>query len=70
MKKFYTTLVLAAAVAFSASAADFQSKQLEGKELKQISSEMSVSRLEAGAIKMAAPTAMKVKPSKVQDILG
>lgn len=70
MKKFYTTLVLAAAVAFSASAADFQSKQLQGKELKQISSEMSVSRLEAGAIKMAAPTAMKVKPSKVQDILG
>lgn len=65
MKKFYTTLVLAAAVAFSASAADLQSKQLRYQE-SMVGNTIAV---ENSSKAMKAPVA-KAKPQKVEDIYG
>lgn len=68
MKKFYSTLALAAAVALSASAADYKALE-HNYELKSAAFEKASAVVEAPALK-AAPAVAKATPSKVEDIYG
>lgn len=69
MKKLYTTLALAAAVALSASAADVKALKFE-KNVQTISNEISVEEFAAPIARKVAPAVMKAKPTKTEEILG
>ncbi len=69
MKKLYTTLALAAAVALSASAADVKALKFE-KNVQTISNEISVEEFAAPIARKVAPAVMKAQPTSVEDILG